>query len=66
MMKLMQSSEAINSNSGFSLVQELLDGNARMKDWDADLLAGPSRSLSLSALLRMNANHGGPNIWTRL
>ncbi|MDD3524664.1 MAG: hypothetical protein PHQ41_08230 [Candidatus Cloacimonetes bacterium] len=39
MPKFMLSSEEINSNGGFSFVKKLLDGNVRMKDWDAELPA---------------------------
>ena len=42
MIKLMQSSEEINSNGGFSFVKKLLDGNAHTKNWDAALPAAPN------------------------
>jgi hypothetical protein len=38
----MQSSEEINSNGGLSFVKKQLDGNAHMKDWDAELPAAPN------------------------
>jgi hypothetical protein len=52
MMKLMQSSEAINSNGVFPLVKKQLDGNVRMKDWDAELPAAPNSCYSTSAIVR--------------
>ncbi len=39
MIKLTQGSEEINSSGGLSFVKRLLDENARMKDWDAELPA---------------------------
>ncbi|NMA46917.1 MAG: hypothetical protein GX945_10190 [Lentisphaerae bacterium] len=51
MMKLMQSSEAINSNGVFSLVKKQLDGNVRMKDWDAGLPAALNSCYSTSAIV---------------
>ena len=41
-MKFMQGAEEINSNGGFSLVKKQLDGNIRMKDWDAELPVAPN------------------------
>jgi hypothetical protein len=45
-MKFMQGSEEINSNGGFSLVKKQLDGNIRMKDWDAKLPTLPNSGYS--------------------
>src|SRR5574344_1702043 len=52
MIKLMQGSEEINSNGGFSLVKKQLDGNIRMKDWDAELPAAPNSLYPTSAIVR--------------
>jgi hypothetical protein len=52
MLKLMQGSEEINSNGGFSFVKKQLDGNAHMKDWDAALPAAPNSCYSTSAIVR--------------
>ena len=52
MLKLMQGSEEINSNGGLSFVKRLLDGNARMKDWDAELPAAANSCYSTSAIVR--------------
>ena len=51
-MKLMQSSEEINSNGGLSFVKKLLDGNAHMQDWDSALPAAPNSCYSTSAIVR--------------
>ncbi|NLG13745.1 MAG: hypothetical protein GX561_06015, partial [Lentisphaerae bacterium] len=51
-MKFMQGSEEINSNGGFSLVKKQLDGNKRMKDWDAKLPAAPNSLYPTSAIVR--------------
>ena len=52
MIKLMQGSEEINSNGGLSFVKRLLDGNARMKDWDAELPAAANSCYQTSAIVR--------------
>jgi|LSQX01.2.fsa_nt_gb hypothetical protein len=52
MIKLMQGSEEINSNGGLSFVKRLLDGNARMKDWDAELPAAANSCYPTSAIVR--------------
>ncbi|MGI6356771.1 MAG: IS1380 family transposase [Lentisphaeria bacterium] len=48
----MQGSEEINSNGGLSFVKRLLDGNARMKDWDAELPAAANSCYPTSAIVR--------------
>ena len=52
MIKLMQGSEEINSNGGLYFVKRLLDGNARMKDWDAELPAAANSCYPTSAIVR--------------
>lgn len=52
MPKFMLSSEEINSNGGFSFVKKLLDGNVRMKDWDAELPAARNSCYSTSVIVR--------------
>ena len=49
---LMQGSEEINSNSGLSFVKRLLGGNARMKDWDAELPEAANSCYPTSAIVR--------------
>jgi len=52
MPKFMLSSEEINSNGGFSFVKKRLNGNVRMKDWDAELPAARNSCYSTSVIVR--------------
>ena len=52
MYKLIQSSEEINSNGGFSFVKKLLDGNGGMPLWDTLLPAARNSRHSTSAIVR--------------
>ena len=52
MLKLMQGSEEINSNGGFSFVKRLLDSNTGMAQWDKMLGARHNASYSTSCIVR--------------
>ena len=52
MLKLIQSSEEINSNGGFSFVKRLPDSNAGMSRWDQAPGAKANASYSMSGIVR--------------
>jgi len=52
MLKIMQGSEEINSNGGFSFVKRLLDSNEGISQWDQALGAKANASYSTSGIVR--------------